>query len=84
MERRAPRPVYCATLFDDHGHDSVLVRFPPFLVYPHHFVYPDVAHKVAHNENKVAGDNAVRIDVPHRVPRRKGFLRGNDGYDLDS
>ena len=56
-----------AALFHDHGHDCVLVRLPPFFVYPDDLVDPDITDQITHDENEVRRDNTMGVDVSHGV-----------------
>jgi hypothetical protein len=72
------------TFFHHHGHDRVLVRLPTFLVHPYNLINSDIADEVPADEDKVAGDDAMGVDVTHRVSRRERLLRCDDRYDLDA
>ena len=72
-----------SALLHDHRHDRILVRPPPLLVHTHDLVDAHAAHQVARDEHKVRRDDAVRVDVPHRVARRERLPRGHDRHDLE-
>ena len=71
-------------LFHDHRHDRVLVRPPALLMHTYDFVDADIAHQVAHDENKVRRHQPTRVDVPHSISRRKRLLRRHDGHNFHS
>lgn len=79
-----PCPMLSASLLHHDRHNGILVRLPPLLMYPHHLIYPYVAHKVAIDEHKVGCDYAMGVDVAHRVARRERLFRSHDRHDLDS
>ena len=57
------------TLFNNHRHNSILIRLPPFFMYPHNLIDPDIAHQITHDEHKIARYKSARIDIPHRIAR---------------
>jgi hypothetical protein len=79
-----PRTVARAARLDDHGHDRVLVHAAALLVHAHDLVETHAADEVAADEDEVTGDDAVRVDVAHRVAGRERLLRGHDRHDLEA
>lgn len=63
-----------AALFHDHGHDGVLISLPALLVYTDDLVQPDVTDQIAHDENKIRCDDAVSVDVAHRIAWSEGLF----------
>lgn len=76
--------MFHAAFFYDHRHDCILVGLPALLVRAHDLVYPDVAHEVARDEDEVGGDDPMRVDVAHSIPRGEGLLRRDDGHNLQA
>ena len=58
-----------STLFNNHCHNSIFIRLPPFFMYPHNLIDSDVAHQITHDEHKIARHKSARIDVSHRIAR---------------
>jgi hypothetical protein len=71
-------------LLDHHGHNGITVDLPPLFVHPDNLVYPDVAHKVTGNENKIVCDNTMGIDITESVPWCECLFRGDDGNNLET
>lgn len=78
----SPRPMRGPTLFNDHSHDDVLVGLSPLLVRANNLIYADIADQITRDEDKVAGDDPVSVDIAHGISRRERLLGGHDGDDL--
>ena len=44
QEPDKPRAMPNPTLFNNHRHNSILIRLSPFLMHPYNLVYPNIAH----------------------------------------
>ena len=71
-------------LLNHHGHNGITVYLAPLFVHPYNLVYPDVAHKVAGNKNKVVGDDTVGVDITESVPWCERLLGGDDWDNLET
>lgn len=73
-----------SALLNHHRHNRITVDFPPLFVHSHDLIYPDVAHKVASNENKIIGDDTMGVDITESVPWRESLLRSDNWNNLET
>lgn len=73
-----------SALLNHHGHDCVAVDFPPLFVHSYDLVYPDVAHKVTGDKNKIVGDDPMGVDIAESVSGCKSLLGSDDWNNLEA
>ena len=76
--------MYNSTLLNHHSHDSIAVDLPPLFMHLHDLVYPNIAHKVAGDEDKIVGDNPMGIDITEGVPWCECLLGSDNWNDLET
>jgi len=71
-------------LFNHHSHDGIAVNLPPLFVHSHNFVYPNIAHKITGNKNKIVGDDTMGIDIAESIPWCERLLGGDNWDNLEA
>lgn len=71
-------------LLDHHSHNGVAIDLPPLFVYPHDLVYPDVAHEVTSNKNKVIGDDTMGVNITESISWCERLLGSDNWNNLET
>ena len=81
---RSPGPMCGSALFNDHRHNCIFIDLPSVLVCANDFIDANVANQITRDKDKITGDDPMRVNVTHRIPRRECFLGRHHGYDFEA
>lgn len=71
-------------LLNHHGHNGITVYLPPLFVHSHNLIDPNIAHKIAGDENKVVGNNTMGVDISESIPWCECLLGGDNRDNLET